>query len=181
MGRSERCRTPAGMETGQLNTHTFSWRDYTVTMAAARSLSGRDYLEAMQRGELPPPPFVALLGFALDEVGDGRVVFSFVPTDFMHNGIGVLHGGVAASIFDTAVGCACLTIVPHDKVAVTMDLNVRYFKPLTMKSGRARCEGEVINAGRTTITAQGRLFDAAGRLCGHATSTLALVNPVVSR
>jgi acyl-coenzyme A thioesterase PaaI-like protein len=58
---------------------------------------------------------------------------------------------------------------------------VRYFKPLTMQSGTARCEGEVINTGRTTITAQGRLFDASGRLCGHATSTLALISPVMSR
>jgi uncharacterized protein (TIGR00369 family) len=175
------CRRWAGMETSQLRTHTFVWHDYSVAMAAARSLSGREYLEALHRGELPPPPFVAMLGFALDEISDGRVVFSFQPQEFMHNGIGLLHGGIAASIFDTAVGCACLTVVPRDKVAVTLDLHVRYFKPLTMKSGTARCEGHVINAGRTTITAEGRLFDASGRLCGHATSTLALVNPTVTR
>jgi uncharacterized protein (TIGR00369 family) len=180
MGDDLRRRRPLGMETSQLHTHTFSWRDYTVTMAAARNLSGRDYLEAMRRGDLPPPPFVSLLGFTLTEVSDGRVVFSFEPADFMHNGIGMVHGGVAASIFDTAVGCACLTVVPHDKIAVTMDLHVRYFKPLTMKSGTTRCEGEVINAGRTTVTAQGRLVDASGRLCGHATSTLALVNSVIT-
>jgi uncharacterized protein (TIGR00369 family) len=169
------------METGTLRSHTFSWRDYSVTMAAARRLTGREYLEAMQRGEFPPPPFVSLLGFSLDEVGDGRVVFSFPPQEFMHNGIGLVHGGVAASIFDTAVGCACLTVVPADKIAVTMDLNVRYFKPLTMNSGRARCEADILNRGRTTVTAQGRLFDGTGRLCGHATSTLALINPPTAR
>jgi len=164
-----------------LHTQTFSWHDYAPAMAAARNLSGRDYLEALRRGDLPPPPFVALLGFVLDEVGDGRVVFSFRPQEFMHNGIGLLHGGLAASIFDTAVGCACLTVVPPDKIAVTSDLHVRYFRPLTMKSGTVRCEGIVINAGRTTVTAEGRLFDESGRLCGHATSTLALVNPPPTR
>ena len=181
MGRGAQRRTRAGMETGELRTHTFSWRDYTVTMAAARRMTGRDYLEAMQRGEVPPPPFVGLLGFVLEEIADGRVVFRMVPAEFMQNGIGVLHGGVAASLFDTAVGCACLTVVPPERVAVTMDLNVRYFKPLTLQSGTARCEAEVLNAGRTTLTAQARLLDASGRLCGHATSTLALVNPVITR
>ncbi len=165
------------MEQTHARSHLFSWHDYAPTFAAARSLSGRAYLEAMQRGELAPPPFVAALGFTLEEVGDGRVVFRFEPHDFMHNGIGVLHGGVAAAIFDTAAGCACLTVVPPEKVAVTMDLHVRYFKPLTMASGTTRCEGTVINAGRTTVTAEGRLWDKAGRLCGHATSTLALVSP----
>lgn len=157
--------------------HTFAWRDPSLSADAARKLSGRDYLEAMRRGEFPPPPFVAMLGFQLVEIGEGRVVFAFEPAEFMHNGIGILHGGVAATVFDTAVGCACLTVVPREKVAVTMDLHVRYFKPLSMRSGTIRCEGLVINAGRTTVTAEGRLLDGAGRLCGHATSTLALVDP----
>lgn len=169
------------MDTGNLHTHTFSWRDYTVTMAAARGMNGRDYLEAMRSGSIPPPPFVTLLGFQLDEVADGRVAFTFAPQDFMHNGIGLLHGGVAAAIFDTAVGCACITVVPPDKVAVTLDLNVRYFKPLTMGSGTIRCEGRILNVGRTTITAEGRLVDGTGRLCGHATSTLALIDAARSR
>jgi uncharacterized protein (TIGR00369 family) len=164
------------MESNTLHTHTFSWRDHTLTQAAARDLSGRDYLEGMRRGDFPAPPFVALLGFVLEEIDEGRVVFSFRPQEYMYNGIGVVHGGVAASAFDTAVGCACLTVVPHEKVAVTMDLHVRYFKPLTLKSGSARCEGTIIHAGRTTVSAEGRLFDVSGRLCGHATSTLALVD-----
>ncbi|MGD0474213.1 MAG: PaaI family thioesterase [Candidatus Velthaea sp.] len=165
------------METSQLYTHTFAWRDQALTIAAARNLSGRDYLEGMRRGDFPSPPFVTVLGFRLDEIDDGRVVFHFEPQAFMLNGLGVLHGGIAAGAFDTAVGCAALTVVPRDKVAITMDLSVRFFKPLTLRSGTARCEGSVINVGRTTASAEGRLFDASGRLCGHATSTLALLRP----
>lgn len=164
------------MERSELNTHTFSWRDHRLTMAQARVLSGRDYLEAMRAGSIAPPPFVALLGIRLDEVSEGRVVFTFTPQEYFYNGIGLIHGGVTATLFDTAVGCACLSVVSKEKIAVTMDLHVRYFKPLTMASGTVRCEGLVINAGRTTITAEGRLFDGTGRLCGHATSSLALVD-----
>jgi uncharacterized protein (TIGR00369 family) len=167
------------METSRLRTHTFVWRDQALAMAADRALSGREYLEGLRRGELPAPPFMSAMGFELEEIGDGRVVFRFQPQEFMLNGLGVLHGGIAAGVFDTAVGCAALTVVPHEKVAITMDLSVRFFKPLTMRSGAARCEGNVINAGRTTVTAEGRLFDASGRLCGHATSTLALVTPQI--
>jgi uncharacterized protein (TIGR00369 family) len=87
-----------------------------------------------------------------------------------------VHGGVAASLLDTAAGCACVTVVPREKVALTMDLHVRYFAPLTLKSGPAACEATVIHVGRTTATAEARLFDVSGRLCGHATSTLALVD-----
>lgn len=165
------------METSRLHTHTFSWRDHALTAAAARNLTGRDYLEGMRRGDFPSPPFVSALGLRLEEIADGRVVFTFAPQEFMLNGLGVLHGGIAAGVFDTAVGCAALTVVPRDKVAITMDLAVRYFKPLTIESGTARCEGSVLNIGRTTVTAEGRLFDAAERLCGYATSTLALIKP----
>jgi uncharacterized protein (TIGR00369 family) len=169
------------METSAIRTYTFTWQDIGAERAAVRGLSARAYLEAMRRGEIPPPPFAAVLGLALDEVEDGRVVFSLEPKDFMQNGLGILHGGVAASMFDTAVGCACLTVLPAGKAAVTMDLNLRYFKPLTTASGRIRCDGQVINAGRTTITSEGRLFDGKGRLCGHATATLAVIDPTISR
>lgn len=169
------------METSQLHTHTFAWRDPAFTTASARSLHGREYLEALRGGAIPPPPYVAALGFTLDEVADGRVVFTFTPQEYMLNGIGLLHGGVAAAVLDTAVGCACLTVVPREKIAVTQDLAVRYFKPLTLASGIVRCEGSVINTGRTSVTAEGRLFDASGRLCGHAVSTLALIDIAPTR
>jgi uncharacterized protein (TIGR00369 family) len=165
------------METRALRTHTFSWQDIGSERAAVRDYSARRYLEEMQQGEIPPPPFAAVLGLRLDAVADGRVVFSLEPQEFMQNGLGILHGGVAASMFDTAVGCACLTVLPAGKAAVTMDLNLRYFKPLSALSGRIRCEGQVINVGRTTITSEGRLFDGKDRLCGHATATLAIIDP----
>jgi uncharacterized protein (TIGR00369 family) len=168
------------MEQDQLRTHTFTWRDPAIAMAAARSMSGREYLEALRDGIVPPPPMVALMGISLVEVHDGRVVFEAHPREYLYNGIGLVHGGFAATMFDSAIGCAAITMVPHDRMAVTLDLQVRYFKPLTVKTGLVRCEGTIINVGRTTASAQGRMTDASGRLYGHATSTLALV-PIPTR
>jgi uncharacterized protein (TIGR00369 family) len=164
------------MERDRLRTHTFTWHDPIASMAIARAMSGREYLEALRDGKLPPPPMVALLGISLVEVHDGRVVFEAEPREYLYNGIGLVHGGFAATMFDSAIGCAAITQVPRDRMAVTLDLQVRYFKPLTAATGRVRCEGTIINIGRTTATAEGRLTDTSGRLYGHATSTLSLVS-----
>lgn len=158
-------------------TRTFTWHDPLVAMAAAHRMTGRSYLDALREGRLPAPPMVELMGFELREVGDGCVVFTATPQEYYYNGIGLMHGGFAATLLDTTIGCAVLTTVPAEKVATTLDLQVRYFRPLTMQSGTLRCEGRVINIGRSTTTAEGQIFDGAGRLCGHGTSTLALIVP----
>jgi uncharacterized protein (TIGR00369 family) len=163
------------MERGQLRTHTFTWHDPMISAAAARGMSGREYLEALRDGKLDPPPMVALMGMSLVEVGDGRVVFAAEAREYLYNGIGLVHGGFAATMLDSAIGCAAITAAPRDRMAVTLDLQVRYFKPITVKTGIVRCEGIVINIGRTTATAEGRMMDSSGRLYGHATSTLSLV------
>ncbi|GAC1414550.1 MAG: PaaI family thioesterase [Candidatus Velthaea sp.] len=163
------------METWQEHSHTFTWYDAAVGMAEARRLSGRAYLEGLRDGTIPEPPMAALMGLRLVDVDDGRVVFTGEPRAYHYNGIGIVHGGYAATLFDTAIGCAAVTKVPAGMLAVTLDLQIRYFKPLTAQSGIVRCEGTIMNVGRTTATAEGRLTDGSGRLCGHATSTLALV------
>jgi uncharacterized protein (TIGR00369 family) len=158
-----------------LRTHTFTWHDPMATVAAVRSMTGRAYLEALRDGTIAPPPMASVMGMLLVEVDEGRVVFTAEPREYLYNGIGIVHGGFAATMFDTAIGCAAITRVPADRIAVTLDLQVRYFKPLTVATGLVRCEGIVINLGRTTATAEGRMTDATGRLYGHATSTLSLV------
>jgi uncharacterized protein (TIGR00369 family) len=156
---------------------TYTWHDPHVTLAAAVQMSGLQYLEAMRDGRVPPPPMVEMFDFRLIEVENGRVVFEAQPQESFYNGIGLMHGGFAATLLDTAIGCAALAAAPHDKVASTMDLQVRYFKPLTMASGTIRAEGWILNLGRTTATAEGRILDGAGRVCMHGTSTLALLTP----
>ena len=165
------------METWQEHSHTFTWYDAAAGMAQARQLSGRAFLEGIRDGTIPEPPMPALMGLRLVEVDEGRVVFTGEPRPYHYNGVGLVHGGYAATLFDTAIGCAAVTRVPAGLIAVTLDLQIRYFKPLTEASGIVRCEGTIINLGRTTSTAEGRLWDGNGRLCGHATSTLALIVP----
>jgi len=134
-------------------------------------------LERMRDGTLPPPPFAALLGLRIAEVAEGRVTFTAEPTEAAYNPLGLVHGGWIATILDSAIGTSLTTLMPPGKAVVSLDLQVRYFKPLTAASGLVRCEGSVINLGRTYGTGEARLIDASGRIHAHATSTCAVITP----
>jgi uncharacterized protein (TIGR00369 family) len=139
------------------------------------NLTGRELLERIRDGTLPPAPLAALLGMRIAEIADGAVTFVAQPTAAAYNPIGVVHGGWIATILDSAIGTSITSKVEAGRAAVTLDLQVRYFKPLTVESGVMRCEGKVINFGRTTATGEAHLYDAQRRLHGHATSTCAII------
>jgi uncharacterized protein (TIGR00369 family) len=133
-----------------------------------------NFFEHARRGEFPAPPFMKLLEMEIAEVGDGRVVFTLTPREELYNGIGLVHGGVAATLMDSAIGCAIATRNKPGEFAVTLDLQVRYFRPITEETGTVRCEGTVINMSRNYATGEARIIDSAGKLYGHATSTYAI-------
>jgi uncharacterized protein (TIGR00369 family) len=152
-----------------------TWGDPQEILNAARDLSGREFLEGMRLGSIDAVPFAAAMGMRLEEVGDGRVVFTLAPEEFLYNGIALVHGGATATLCDSAIGCAILSLLPAGHAAVTLDLAVRYYKPITKATGTVRCEGITINRGRTTATAEARVLDRSGRLHASATSTCAIV------
>jgi uncharacterized protein (TIGR00369 family) len=156
---------------------TIAWGDPAISAAAARTLSGRAFLEGMRDGVIPPPPFVTSIGLQFSEIGDGRVVFILEPREDLYNGIGIVHGGVTATLCDSAAGCAVTAITQPGEVAVTLDLSVRYFRPISAGVGRVLCEGTVINRTRNYATAEARVVDDAGKIYAHATSTLAITRP----
>jgi uncharacterized protein (TIGR00369 family) len=140
-------------------------------------ISGREMLERMRDGSLPPPPFTALLGFRIAKVDEGAVTFEAEPSESAYNPLGLVHGGWIATILDSAIGTSLSTLMPPGKAVVSLDLQVRFFKPLTVASGTVRCEGSVINIGKNYGTGEARLIDATGRIHAHATSTCAIIEP----
>ncbi|HEX3778078.1 MAG TPA: PaaI family thioesterase [Pseudonocardiaceae bacterium] len=149
----------------------YSWSDPMALAEAARGRSGLDFMLAMMRGELPPPPIARTLGFEVVEVSEGRAVFSITPGEYLYNPIGMVHGGVAATMLDTVTGCAVHTTLPAGTGYTSVDLSVKYLRPLTADTGPVHGIGTVLNKGRRTALAQGELRDAADRLLAHATST----------
>ena len=106
----------------------------------------------------PAPPIAQLLGFTVIEVERGRAVFAMEPAEWMYNPIGMVHGGVAATLLDSCMGCAVHTTLDAGVAYTTTDLQVRYIRAMSDTTGRVLAEGRVVHAGRRTATAEGRLF-----------------------
>ena len=155
-------------------TWTATWDDPASGIAAARRLTGVEYLRAIVRGEAPAPPFAHLLGFEIESVEEGKVTFAVEPGERHYNPFGVMHGGVAASLFDSALGCAVQSVLPAAKTAPTMELHINYIRPITVATGRVRCSGEIVHVGKRSAIAEGRLVDNDGKLYAHATGTFVI-------
>jgi uncharacterized protein (TIGR00369 family) len=146
---------------------------------AARDLAQLDGLSALRAiiaGELPPPPIATLLGFELVEVEPGRAIFAVEPGAQHYNPIGMVHGGLAATLIDSATGCAVHTTLPAGTGYTTIDVQVRFVRPITRDTGRIECIGEVVHRGRTLATAEARLV-AGERLLAHGTASLLILPP----
>ncbi|ACO48087.1 PaaI family thioesterase [Deinococcus deserti] len=159
---------------------TYTWEDPLVGAEAARHISGLDYLRAMVRGEFPGPPIAASLDFSLaleDDIEDGRVTFRMTPQEFHYNPIGSVHGGVYATLLDSALGCAIHTRLPAGVGYTTLELKVNYLRPLLVGMGEVRAVGEVLSVSRQVATAHAKLLDANDRLCAHATTTCLILRP----
>lgn len=151
---------------------TFTWADPLATAAAAASLPGLEAIRKIAAGELPPPPIASLLDFEIDTVEEGRVVFAFTPAEWMYNPIGSVHGGVAATLLDSSLGCAIHTTLPAGVAYTTSDLQVRYVRPLSAGAGRVLADSRVVHRGRRLATAEGRMFaEDGGKLYAHATTS----------
>ena len=161
----------------QSRTRTVSWQDPMISGNVARSMSGMDFLRAIISGDLPPPPIAVLLGFALVEVEPGRAVFQCQPAEYHYNPIGVVHGGLASILFDSAMGCSIQSTLSAGAGYTTIELHVNLLRPLTKDTGLVRCEAQALHVGRQIATSQSRLTDGNGRLYGHATTTCMIFQP----
>ena len=142
---------------------------------ARRELSGLEFFRQMMVGVLSPPPMVALLGLRLTEAAEGRVVFVGTAREDFYNGMGVAHGGWAATLLDSALGCAINTTQPAGRSFTTLELKIYYTRPLTREVGEVRCEATVIHVGRRTAIAEARVVDSAGKVYAHGTTTCIVV------
>jgi uncharacterized protein (TIGR00369 family) len=135
-------------------------------------LSGLEFLEAIGRGDAPPAPIAVLLGIAPVEVSPGRAVFAADPSEDLYNVSGVVHGGFAATILDTAMACAVHTTLPPGVGSSTLELSVNLVRAITADTGPVRAEGLVLHGGRRVATAEGRLIaERTGKLLAHGTTT----------
>jgi uncharacterized protein (TIGR00369 family) len=159
-----------------VRTRTHTWEDPSIAAAAAATMSGLEFLTALASGSLPAPPIMSTLGFEGFTVGPGWARFTFTPAEHHYNPIGSVHGGVAATLLDSALGCAVHSTLPVGVGYTTIDLQVSMVRAMTSTTvGPLRCEGRVIHAGSRVATAEGRITGPDERLYASATATCLVI------
>jgi uncharacterized protein (TIGR00369 family) len=150
---------------------TFSWTDPALHASLAGRKNGLELLQAMARGELPAPPIMHLVDMAGIEAEEGSVTVYLDPQEFHYNPLGTMHGGVVSTLLDTAAACSVHSTLPAGVGYTSLDLTVKFLRPVTVSTGRLTCTGTVLQRGRRTALAEARLTDPQGRLIAHATSS----------
>jgi uncharacterized protein (TIGR00369 family) len=148
-----------------------------VPIEQARAMDGLMLFSEMVAGRLPAPPICQALGIWLTEVEHGRVTFGYEPVFEHYNPLGSVHGGIAATLLDSVMGCCIHTTLKAGTGYTTVEIKVNYVRAMTHKTGPVRAEGKVINVGSRIATSEGRLVDSAGKLLAHGTTTC-LIFPI---
>jgi uncharacterized protein (TIGR00369 family) len=161
----------------QLRQRTFSWADPAAIAAAGAGLSGAEFFAAITEGRIPPPPVMQALDFEGVAFSRGRAAFRVRPQEFHYNPLGTVHGGVFATLLDSACGCAVHTMLTAGVFYTSLDLSVKFLRPVTVATGPITAEGTVVHLGRRTALAEGRITDEAGKVYVTATSSCILMQP----
>lgn len=150
---------------------TFQWSDPVLSATNARSMSGLDFLLAIDDNEFQLPPSLLALGIAKPEVESGKVTFLFEPQEFHYNPIGSVHGGIISTVLDSSMGCTVHTLLPAGTGYTTLELKVNFLKPVTIQTGMLTTTGKIIHFGGKIILAEASMADSKGAIYAHAIST----------
>jgi uncharacterized protein (TIGR00369 family) len=142
-----------------------------VPIETIMARGGLEFLTDMVAGRLPQAPMCATLGFCLVDAADGFAAFEGVPEFRHYNPIGTVHGGFAATLLDSALGCAIFSTMAKGEAWTTLELKLNLVRPISKDTGVLRAEGRIIHRGRTVATSEGAVRDRIGKLYAHATTT----------
>ncbi|WP_037493112.1 PaaI family thioesterase [Sneathiella glossodoripedis] len=135
------------------------------------SLTGYDQLKMGLESKQFKPSIGTTLEFDLIDVEKGKVTFRGNPSEKHMNPIGTIHGGYAATLLDSALGCAVHSTLEAGERYTTVDLNVKYIRAMMPGMGPVTCVGEIVHKGRKTATANATLVDENGKLLAHGNTT----------
>jgi uncharacterized protein (TIGR00369 family) len=148
----------------------------TQTQPSVESMTGLEQLRAAFEGRLPPPPIAETVGINGWTLAEGSVSVSLTPQLRHYNPLGTVHGGVVSTLLDTACGCSVHSTLAPGELYTSLDLTVKFLRPVTVDTGRVTATGRVLQRGRRTALAEAQLHDAAGKLLAHATSSCMILS-----
>ena len=147
-----------------------------TALAQGAGLNGLEFIRGIFDGKLPRPPITATMGVTGATAEEGKATFVGEPAEYLYNPIGVVHGGFAMTLLDSAMGCAVHTTLAAGEAYTTLETKVNFVRPITLETGPVRCDGTVIHRGGKVATAEGRLVaERTGKLLAHGTTTCLLL------
>ncbi len=153
--------------TSQITSKTYG----TVSADRQKELTGLEFVQGLADGTLPLNTMARTLGYDVTEAENGRVVVTAEPTAAHLNPAGTVHGGLAATLLDTAMGLAVQTTLEKGVGHTTLEFKISLVRPITPETGLIKAEGVVLSRGRRVGTAEGRITDRQGKLLAHGTTT----------
>jgi uncharacterized protein (TIGR00369 family) len=168
----------SGVDTwGTPRSKEVTWHDPAILGNEGAGLSGREFMQAIAEGQLPPPPMANLVGARLVYVGDGDVRFLCRPDESAYNPLGMVHGGLLCTLLDFAAGAAVHTLLPAGVAFSSIEIKVSYLKAVRADTGELEAHGHVLRIGGRVAFAEAHARDGYGELVGHATSSIAVLRP----
>ncbi|MFD8891467.1 PaaI family thioesterase [Streptomyces sp. NPDC059566] len=156
----------------ELRSRTHTWQPRPEMTPDILGMSGLEILQASMKGELPGASMMSTLGFRLADASEGTAVFEGDPGDHLLNPMGTVHGGFLATLLDSALGSAVMTLLPAGVSYTTVQLGVHMIRPVMADTPTLRCEGTALHVGRSTATAEARVVGTRdGKLYAHGTTT----------
>lgn len=150
---------------------TYAWSDPLELATFGAGLSGMEFFAAMVEGRVPAPPIMHTLDISGFSYEEGRVAVRLTPQEFHYNPLGSVHGGVFAALLDTVCGCAVHTKLSAGVFYTSLDLSVKFLRPVSVATGPITAEGSTVHVGRRTALAEARILDAAGKVYATANSS----------
>jgi uncharacterized protein (TIGR00369 family) len=125
---------------------------------------------AALRESVRSAPYPHLIGMELAGIGFEACTIELALAERHFQPFGIVHGGVLATLVDTATFWAAYLRLPQGTGLVNVDLKLNYLKPALR--GTLRAEGRCLRAGRQVSYAEASVRDESGELVAHGTSTL---------
>lgn len=114
-------------------------------------------------------PVAQMVGMHLVDISPGEAIISFEMHDQLKQPHGILHGGITATLIDTAMAFAVVTELAEGEKASTIDLTIHYLRPHT--EGTVTCTAKVVRAGKRIFTLSAETVNGQGKLIATAIST----------
>lgn len=144
---------------------TIRWQAPDAGRRDAAALSGREYLQAIKDGRICLPPAASLVGYRITAVDAGQVRYELTPSEEHCNVFATVHGGILATLLDTAMTAAVIATLPRGRSCSTAEIKVNYLRPVSTATGTLTCTARVVHAGRRLTTSEGTVRDRDGRRC----------------